>query len=119
MTQDTALGHLQEAVDLLQPIPHENWATHTLVFKDTCCAVGHLVRLKKCGGAYGLLQGLTDSDMLESPELRSFRFSLETLGHDLDDLTSINGSPNRRYPQATPKDRVLAFLNDCIRRLKL
>lgn len=96
----------QYFIDKFTAIPDERWTTNSLEYKGACCALGH------CGVR----------DWIPTDESRALiaLFTTLNLRYNEDDhmLTEepvwrVNDTNVRgRYPQATPKARILAALND-------
>lgn len=80
-----------------EAIPEENWTTGQFIDKDgRCCARGH------CG----------ERNNSESDEVRAlFRISCATLRNKYK-VAELNDGELWKYPQPTPKQRVLAWLRD-------
>lgn len=97
----------QEAYRLLKDIPEWRWTTRNWLDRNwfgfnRCCFVGHYNRIKN-GGSYNIVA----CQVLNAPE--------KTLANHLNSkLVDINDRWIDRYQQSTPKQRVLAFLQDKI-----
>lgn len=102
----------QEAKRLLEPIPEDDFIVES--FSDQvskCCAIGHFERSRSfdpsdfsifnCGDFY-------HSDLRS----RSEEFLCEK-GYG-GDISDVNNYTSKFYPQPTPKQRVIALLDDMI-----
>jgi len=107
-----------EAKELLLPIPQNDFLLHEFSDGDgKCCAIGHLVRLKSEDPLnYKQWCGDEDESEVENFVRKQVRkYIRET--HDesaclarVNNRNTING-----YTQDSPKDRVIALLNDMIK----
>jgi hypothetical protein len=92
---------VQYYIDKFEAIPEELWnADGSYVNKDNpeCkCALGH------CGA---------DIRNTNTDEIRALAGLFRYEGIDLVDITGINDGTNPEYQQSTPKQRILAALND-------
>lgn len=80
-----------------EAIPEELWCTHAFVDEEgRHCAMGH------CGDR---------SEIVSPPECRALK-SLLVDRYDGNAVPAINDGLDPRYPQPTPKQRILAALND-------
>ena len=85
---------VQRAIDILEPIEKEKWIVGTDGSADKFCAVLHLIR-NKHESVYAL-----NSLALQKKGVL---------------ITSVNdGEWLDKYPQSTPKARVMALLNDLL-----
>jgi hypothetical protein len=88
-------------INKFEAIPEEKWCIGEFINqKDQCCALGH------CGRRLDRLNGLEDSALVDLILIR-----ISTL-RPLYGIVSINDGDDPNYPQATPKQRVLAALRD-------
>lgn len=82
-------------ISKFEAILEEKWVEHALSWGGRCCALGH------CQGA------------LERDALKEVMLSLVHDGHGiLVAPAAINDGLDPRYPQPTPKARILAALRD-------
>jgi hypothetical protein len=112
---------LRRARKLFEPIPEEQWITGQFTnCSDSCCAVGHWVRLNspnpnlydynnchdyiEFGGNRRLLREVS----------RHVAIEMRVAG----DIAGINNDQIWGYQQPTPKQRVMAFLDDAIKFLE-
>lgn len=94
----------QEAKRLLEPIPEENWMVGD--FTDgvsKCCGSGHFMRLRSPGQKY-LYSSWTAINTM-TPIVAEFNES---------SIAAVNDGENPKYQQPTPKQRVMALLDDMI-----
>jgi len=87
-------------LELLSPIPEEQWITGGYTNHSSgCCAKGHLCRL-----------------LSDDPSDYSRRNCASQLHNELCSipLSMVNDGGDWGYQQATPKARVIAYLNDII-----
>ncbi|MCF0059891.1 hypothetical protein MUK70_11635 [Dyadobacter chenwenxiniae] len=101
----------QEAKRLLEPIPEDQWTTKDFTDrKSKCCAFGHYSRLNS-----------SDDNNFSIANCSEYRGRLGELQHSIYvftkgeySLIGVNDGASP-YPQPTPKQRVLALLNDMIK----
>ncbi len=97
-TSEPAMTFMQYTIEYFkakfQAIPEEKWCSDYYSNKGQCCVMGHL--------------GVRHEDWSESDEATAFRelFSDQKLNE-----VSINDGRNPRFPQPTPKQRILAALD--------
>lgn len=86
---------LKDFYNFYKGIPEEKWCTGKFENeKGQCCALGHIGQ----------------NDEKDSKEFSN----LLCLTGRNENFISINDGDNKKYPQSTPKQRVLAFLIDKI-----
>lgn len=104
----------QEAYRLLKDIPEDQWLTARFSNGiDKCCGVGHLKRLKSKNPSDYSINNCCDLLIFDDS---NFRFHNEcNLMYVDGNLASINNGETLKYQQPTPKQRVMAFLEDAIR----
>lgn len=113
----------QEAYEMLKDIPSEIWIKNIYTDGERCCVMGHYTRLKSDDP-----NDFTYNNCLDwiSPEGRRLRdlssdfFNKKDIWADISDVN--NGACDdftveirELYPQPTPKERSLAFLQDMIK----
>ena len=100
-----------EIKQMLEPIPKEEWITEDYTNKiDCCCALGHISRLLSDNpNDYSITNC---SNILFGGLTR--RFGIVQFGYPTI-LPRVNDGKDSRYPQNTPKDRVMALLDDMIK----
>lgn len=87
-----------------EAIPEEKWTTKSYGSDGVHCALGHCM-----GNKYTL----TNSEIETLVKLTGLCFGYtEFEGGDSTLIANINDGLNSNYKQETPKQRVLAFLND-------
>ncbi len=84
---------VQYFIDKFEKIPEDRWCTGLFTKGDNHCAYGHC----------GVMQPLQET--VESKRL-SYLFRFSGI------VTDINDGRDKRYPQPTPKQRILAALRD-------
>jgi hypothetical protein len=108
----------QEAKRLLGGIPEDEWMTDEFGNgKNKCCAIGHLMRITSedpnnytpshCSdvfrfGVAGCPLRVASEEFIAMKDL------------DMFDISDINNTETESYPQPTPKQRVMAFIDDMI-----
>jgi hypothetical protein len=116
------LSVLQRAKLLLSPVPDEQWCKHNFVIEETkqCCAIGHYVRLSSPNPDLYVSYNCSDRGIDEAK--RDLRTASEEVAKQMGmrgvDIASINNIDSEHYPQPTPKERVMAFLDDAVEFLK-
>jgi hypothetical protein len=96
----------QEALRLLEKVSEEEFITD--IFTDEvnkCCAIGHIQRLKSSNTKDYNMDNCKDS------HISSIRMESEAFGKS---IAKVNNMKFRKYQQETPKERVIALLNDMI-----
>lgn len=101
----------QEAKRLLEPIPEEEWLTGTYYEDNKCCAIGHI--RDKSDRPIGKWEDIERDGSRFWFELRLRTLAKEFLGEL--HITEVNDHRQARYPQTTPKQRVMALLDDMIK----
>lgn len=100
----------QEAKRLLEPIPEEKWLSNKFTDEiSCCCAIGHYNRMKSANPkdfSYGNCAWKDTEDAIRNESLKFLKFD--------GDIAVINNGLRETYPQPTPKQRVLALLDDMI-----
>ena len=99
MTTVEEIRSLTDLIAFYEAIPEEKWTTDYYIDENNCrCAIGHL------------RPDVVFSDDLdfEKEEKWISKITGEHVGH----LVSANDRINPKYPQLSPKQRVLACLND-------
>lgn len=95
----------KKALGILSKIPENKWITEKYGNGTGCCAIGHYHRI---------VEGLKYKDI---PNLNVIGINEEAGNLNCmasPSLASINDGTNLNYKQPTPKQRVIAFLNDVI-----
>jgi hypothetical protein len=105
-----------EAKELLKDIPEEQWMTGAWTnYKNKCCAIGHLVRLKSDNP---MDYDLSNCEIVNNREVEDFAIRVSTApdaSGNFTSLSDVNDRPSLKYAEYyTPKQRVLAFLDDLI-----
>lgn len=101
---------IEEVLELITPIPEENWCIyHYTNNTDKCCMYGHIQRIKRFNGDY-------DFNNFEDVEL-SDKIRNVGLRHGIR-FVDVNDGDHPKYQQETPKQRVVAALNDLKNKLK-
>lgn len=109
----------KQALELLLPIPKENFITGKFTDEESCCcAVGHLVRLssddpsdysrENCNDTYNLTDVSHVRDKSEFFLKEKYKISNADMA-TVNNYDGING-----YNEDNPKDRVIHLLNDMI-----
>jgi len=114
------LSVLQRAKLLLSPVPGEQWCVGRFVKEEErqCCAIGHYVRLSSPNPTLYVTSNCSDRG---DDEKRALRTASEEVTKQMGmrvDIATINNIDTDYYPQPTPKERVMAFLDDAIEFLK-
>ena len=103
-----------KALELLEPIPSDQIITEYFTnTKDKCCSGGHLTRL-------------TSDDPHNYSSRNCYPYPISDVWHFIRvdikaftkkyDLSRINNSNElKKYPQSTPKERVIALFKDMIK----
>ncbi len=102
---------VQQAFDILEPIPEEEFITVRYSNKiDKCCAMGHINRVVN-GGSY-----INASNSSIEIPLREKIIEYCRKFHDIEtgDITTVNDEKIDIFQQETPKQRVMALLKDMI-----
>ena len=105
----------QEAKRLLEPIPEEQW-TDEHGYSDgvsKCCALGHWNRLHSSNpnnyNTINCANGNADNQMAD---IGDAFFNDPLFGYYK--IAEVNDGVDDRYPQSTPKQRIMALLDDMI-----
>lgn len=101
----------EKAWDILVDIPEDKWITSELTNGvDKCCAMGWLAydKVKQFNGKLLLDQVMYNKNSFSSKFNRIWPHMSNY------DITYVNDNITNKYPQSTPKQRVLAWLNDAI-----
>ena len=104
MEKEKAREIVQGAIKKLEVIPEDKWCTGQ--YSDGtggCCAYGHY-------------SGYEEFYEDHRGEIESLGKACSELGHARDgvDLVKANDGYHMGYPQATPKERSLQYLKDCL-----
>jgi len=108
----------QEAHNLLKNVPTEDWLIGKFSDgKSKCCAIGHWSRLKSNDPKnYKLNNCIDDSDEIALLRKLSENFAYihlngaEPCAFLYYNIVRVNNNISDRFPQETPKERVLTFL---------
>lgn len=104
----------QEALEILEPIPHDQWTTDMYHNEDQtqCCAIGHFNRAKSGKPDYSEAEALLRE--------KSYKF-LTASGiiiptkYATIDIVSVNDDDFiKGYNEDNPKDRVIHLLKDMV-----
>lgn len=101
----------QLLLDHFEPIPESLWCEHTLISPDEkrCCALGHIRCQPDLQGRY----------YLSSKEVPGFGGLLDAWYIVFQatniNMTKVNDGLYSKYSQPTPKQRMVAFLQDVIK----
>jgi len=105
----------QKTLEILSVVPSEDWITdlHTDL-ESKCCAIGHYVRLTSNNPDNYNSDNCVDYN--RAPIRNSSSEFLNKI-HNLNgiDIAHVNNKPVAKYTQDTPKERVIALLNDMIK----
>lgn len=107
----------QEIKDIIKDIPLENWMTSkTTDDNSKCCVIGHIYRVKHNNGNYKFFdKGDAPYDNIMEFDKEINKFLKEKKGECYcTNLFEINDRKHPFYEQETPKERVLALLDDMI-----
>lgn len=122
----------QEVIDLITPIPEDQFCVDDYYQgrrsdPTCCCVLGHLNRVCT-GDPSSWLESVEDTNdyyesskqytPAESHQLglrhRSAVYLKDRYAAPYGDIAGINNQESKFYPQPTPKQRVLALLNDML-----
>lgn len=94
----------QELLNLFQQQPEENWITGSYAEYNKCCAMGFM--RKHCRADKNISVFVEEAKWIQAS------------GEFLTDNTNIiivNDKATEKYPQSTPKQRVIALVKDMIK----
>jgi hypothetical protein len=109
----------KKVLDLITPIPETDFITDE--FTDSiskCCVLGHVQRLTSGNPSDYSIDNCADGIFFIrmnslSTHIRFASCNFLALGNNID-IADINNRATVAYPQPTPKQRVVALLNDMI-----
>lgn len=89
-------------------IPDNEWGTRRLISQDgtACCAMGHLQAVKQHGIFFERIPIPNSFRSVRIKALQSIMALTAT------SIAAINDGENMRYQQPTPRERIIAFLQD-------
>ena len=91
-----------ELKSILAPISEKDFITGKLLYENKCCALGHINKK---------LTGEARSSLTSPRIIKEF---IQKEYHCNDDIIDINDGHSELYLQNTPKERVMALLDDMI-----
>jgi hypothetical protein len=111
---------IQDAITKISAIPSENIISQEFSDgTDKCCIVGHLNRLASENPQDYSVDNCSDTVLNQNPIRHlSLKFLNGVHTHEfwVTDLATVNnGTCQSKYPQATPKERSLACLEDMLK----
>lgn len=106
----------QEALDLILPIPAENFIVGQFTNKvDKCCVVGHLTRLTSGQPENYSSENCSDQSFNAPIRVASQAFLTEKHGTSWSNIADVNNDPNiNGYTEPVIKDRVVHLLKDMV-----
>lgn len=113
--EDKPLTECQKIKALLSPIPEDQWLTDAFTDgQGKCCAIGHLMRLQSSNPSdYGIGNCRDDIHFNDGSRYHRMRhISFKFYGFD---FAYVNNMQCRKFPQPTPKARVMAALDELIK----
>jgi len=103
----------QEAKRLLEPIPEDQWMINDFTdYRCKCCVIGHYERLKS--GSPNNFSFENCSDAISSALREQSRVYFTERGYEWTDIADVNNETSHNYHQPTPKQRVMALLDNMI-----
>jgi hypothetical protein len=117
MEYNQDLEVLKKARELFGPIPEDQWITGRFTDEsNSCCAVGHWVRLTGDNPSDYITWNCDDLDR-RNRRRRALRDASQRVASAMgtyEDISVINNYSTPKYRRPTPKQRVTAFLDDAI-----
>lgn len=120
MDKQTAIKVIEKAIEVLGPIPANEWITgHFTNHHGVCCVIGHFTRLTSDAPTNYSIENCRDIGIDDTRDLRkAYHYLHSSSIYSGFDIADINNGDNSEYQQDTPKERVMQALQDILEKAK-